>query len=243
MLTPEIKQEILNLREKKLTPKQIARKMGVKVSSVSQFLKEQATQITIEKEKKGELAPVFKVLVNEECAQDLLDNSEEFEVGERGLGIVLVSRQIPHRFQRYEVATYLVDYWCLGVKDAIPPRKLNQEKLDNFIEHCYENFVDYREISLEQAQGIVYGAVNYADSLGLSPHKDFEKGRKFLGEWSGKPELTFGREGKPYYFSGPYDNSQKIIKTLEEKVGRDNFDFTIVNEGSGLSGISQWLLE
>ena len=37
----------------------------------------------------------------------------------------------------------------------------------------------------------------------------------------------FGKNGKPYYFSGPYDNPEKIIAKLRESVGEGNFKYTI----------------
>ena len=47
-LTSQQQTEILALRDKKLTPKQIARKLGCKVSDVSQFLKNTAAAIATE---------------------------------------------------------------------------------------------------------------------------------------------------------------------------------------------------
>lgn len=67
--------------------------------------------------------------------------------------------------------------------------------------------------------------MEYAVQLGFSPHSDFEKTRSHLGEWSGEPKIHCGRNGKPFYVSGPYDNPMKILKTLREKVGEGNFDY------------------
>ncbi len=46
-------------------------------------------------------------------------------------------------------------------------------------------------ITLEQAQAIVFGAIDYAADLGFKPHKDFQKTKKHLGTWNGQPKLTF----------------------------------------------------
>ena len=63
---------------------------------------------------------------------------------------------------------------------------------------------DYREISLEQAQAIIFGAVEYADQLGLKPHPDFEAAKAHLGKPSEeKLSIEFGRQGEPFYVSGP----------------------------------------
>jgi hypothetical protein len=93
---------------------------------------------------------------------------------------------------------------------------------------AYQGFPDgYQEITLQQAQAIVYGAVNYATELGFKPHKDFQKTENHLGTWNGQPKLTFGRQGKPYFISGPYDNSERIMQTLRQNVGEGNFDYLV----------------
>jgi hypothetical protein len=44
-------------------------------------------------------------------------------------------------------------------------------------------------------------------------------------------EVEFGRNGKPFFASGPDDNAEMIIKHLTAKLGEGNFDYLIaVNE-------------
>jgi len=43
--------------------------------------------------------------------------------------------------------------------------------------------------------------------------------------------LKFGRDGKPFYFQGPYDNTAKIFKALRESVGDGNFNYFVEMEG------------
>jgi hypothetical protein len=54
-MTPAQEQEILNLRTLKLTPKQIAWKLGIKVLEVNATIHNQAEQRTSERLVKGEL--------------------------------------------------------------------------------------------------------------------------------------------------------------------------------------------
>ncbi|NET31117.1 MAG: DNA-binding response regulator [Cyanothece sp. SIO1E1] len=227
-MQPEQEQEIIHLRTRKLTPKQIARKLGLKVSEVTAVVKAQAEQATLMRIEKGELDPIAQCLVNTNCAKILLEsNAEERKKlekeGAAGLGCVLVARTFRNRLK---VCTYLVDYWCLGVKDAIEPRQLGAVKYENFLKMVYARFPDgYQDITLEQAQAIVLGAVDYAAKLGLQPHADFEKARSHLGQWDDQLQLEFGRDGKPFYISGPYDDPQKIVSALRENVGEGNYDF------------------
>lgn len=228
-------QEILSLREKKLTPKQIARKMGLKVSDVTGFLKEQAEQAAIAREESGELPPVFECLVNANCIprlfppeDELLTQSEDDleNISDPGMAIVTVTRS--PGFNRFITCSYLVDYWCLGVKDASGPRKYNRSEYERITALYYESFIGGAEkISLTEAQGIIWGAVEYAEKLGLKPHHDFEKAKKYLGEWDGEVKLEFGKNGKPFYTSGPYDNSASIINTLNKSVGEGNYNCMI----------------
>lgn len=62
---------------------------------------------------------------------------------------------------------------------------------------------------------LVFGAVEYARSLGFESHPDFEKARGHLGPWTGPSAITFGRDGKPFYIQGSYDDPSYVMKALE----------------------------
>lgn len=106
-----------------------------------------------------------------------------------------------------------------------------------FLEFCEDRFEEpFVEITLEQAQAIVYGAVDYARSLGFEPHKDFNtKAQIYLGL---RPEtlipIEFGKDGQPFFISGPNDNAEKVVKTLEASVGAGNFHYMAASGGSDL---------
>jgi hypothetical protein len=59
---------------------------------------------------------------------------------------------------------------------------------------------------------LVFGAVDYAQSFGLSPHSDFRHARRLLDGID--PTLCadrfeFGQDGKPLYIRGPYESPEK----------------------------------
>ena len=65
----------------------------------------------------------------------------------------------------------------------------------------------------------------YARELGFEPHADF--GRAAGGSWghgTGECQLTFGRDGKPMYISGPDDDGERIIGKLRRGLGDGNYD-------------------
>lgn len=241
-MTPEQEQAIADLRSRHVAPKQIARQLGLRPAEVTAFLKAQAEQSTHLRKASGELNPVFQCLVNKSCLPSLTgtlnpptqtsnpidetpDVANALEL-DNGFAIVTVARQAG--FNRIEIGTYLVDLWCLGVKDAVELRTVDPMRYRDFVDYAYAKFPDgYTEISLEMAQAIVFGAEQYAAKLGFQPHRDFAKTRSHLGPWSGEPVLNFGHNDKPFYVSGPYDNPLKVLKTLRENVGEGNFDYLI----------------
>lgn len=228
-MTPEQQQEITELRARNLTPKQIARKLELRAAEVTAYIKEQAEEKTLARVASGELEPVCECFVNANCADYYLhDNPEPIEETEgnldQGLALVCITRQA--KYDRFTICTYLLDLWCLGVKDTMGPRQLNSSEYKQMLNYTYQCFPEgTQKITLEQAQSLVYSAVEYADQLGFKPHQDFQQSKAHLGKWSGQPKLQMGRNGKPFYVSGPYDNPETIINILRQNVGEGNFDY------------------
>ncbi|MHB1501138.1 MAG: helix-turn-helix domain-containing protein [Candidatus Dormibacteria bacterium] len=151
------------------------------------------------------------------------------EDGPAGTGLVLVAAAAPHRRpNKVSCCGYLLDVHCLGVKDALGPKTLMREELDHFLQQffaCWE--APPVPAPLDLAKELVFGAVSYAAGLGFQPHPDFRKAAPILGEPPEKLSIKFGWHGRPRYASGPFDDPQAVLRTLEEKVGPDNFDFMI----------------
>ena len=139
---------------------------------------------------------------------------------------MLVARE--HRYGRVSVCGYLVDTWCLGAKDTLGPRVMNLSELPGFVKTYFGAFEgDALAAPIELAQHLVLGAVAYARSLGFQPEEGFAATAGHLGSLDGPSAITFGKEGKPYYIEGPYDNSVRNMRTLERSVGKDNFTFMV----------------
>ncbi len=221
-MTPEQTQEIIQWRDKKLSPKEIARQMGLRPAEVTAFLRDYAEQNPTAKT----LMPLLGCFINNSAVERLLKGDDrqgsDSSTG-GGLSELLVVRKESFR---YEVSAFLVDYWCLGVKNVLF-KKCDERKYELMLEKVEETFGEpFKEISIEQAQAIVFGAVDYAATLGLQPHADFEKAKQSLGvRLDNLQAIQFGKDGKPFYFCGPHDNQMKIIQTLKEHVGDGNFDY------------------
>lgn len=158
-----------------------------------------------------------------------------------GLAVIYGTRIMPSG--NLICANYLVDIFCLGVKDTawyfnISPSSYKESVRENYDGAGLKDI----EINPNLAQNIIYGAVEYAESLGFSPHKDFNITEYLLSPADEIPfiEIPFGQNGQPLYISGPFDNVRLILKKLEKAVGKGNFKF-ILNTGLNEYGFDDWL--
>lgn len=232
-MTPDQIAEIQRLRDRKVAPKQIARKLGLRPADVKVAIQQQAEAQTQSMLSENGLPPVEGCWANGAMVKALFsdENQDEEEVT-LGIGPVLVVRKLRNR---RTASLFLVDYYCLGVKNAEPYEFSNDEKFRMLKSVAFSQFPEGAvEISLMQAQAIVFGAEDYARKLGFEPHRDYAEAKGVLGDRpDALPDLEFGRDGMPFYFDGPYDNPQKVIRTLEQSVGAGNFHY-MLQAGSSL---------
>src|SRR6266545_1040861 len=148
------------------------------------------------------------------------------DAGAQGLVSVLVTRQ--ERYGKVRLCGWLVDVYCLGVKDVVGPRVMDERRAAELTGSFFAAYQARRlEAPLELAQHLVFGAVAYARGLGFEPAPGFAATTGQLGSWTGPSAIRFGRDGKPFFVQGPHDNADAILRTLERSVGRDNFTFLV----------------
>ncbi len=141
-----------------------------------------------------------------------------------GLAGVMVARA--DRSSRVTVCGWLVDVFCLGVKDAVGPRTMSSSNLFDFSRRFFSAFDDTgRTVPLELAQQVVHGAIAYAASFGFTPHPDFTDTAAYLGPAPPEVPIRFGRDGTPFYISGPRDNPRQVIAALEATAGAGNYHY------------------
>lgn len=161
---------------------------------------------------------------------------------EGGLATIVVARRQPNGDIVY--GCYLVDVFCLGVKNAfcnadIPISQFRREVLPKAV------YGDTPQpISAALANEIIYGAIEYAAQWGFRPHRDYKQAQLILDppdahEKSGKVE--FGKDGKPLYISGPYDNPDALLRQLNRTAGEGNYDYLMrIGEPSEWEEDEQW---
>jgi hypothetical protein len=80
------------------------------------------------------------------------------------------------------------------------------------------------------------GAVEYAKQLGFNPDPDYYYSKEIFGTIdfaSCQETIEYGKDGKPFYFAGPYDDVDRIMNHLTQRLGRDGFHFVIPMDPSG----------
>ncbi len=148
---------------------------------------------------------------------------------------MLVARR--HRTNRVSVCGYLVDTYCLGVKDTLGPHVMSDRDLPAFVHAYFDAFGPAGlplRAPLELARHLVYGGVDAARRLGFEPHADFAAAAEHLGPWVEASAITFGKDGAPFYVAGPYDHAEAVVSTLTASVGEGNFTFAVPLGASGL---------
>ena len=120
-----------------------------------------------------------------------------------GCGYLVVSRFKADG--RVESGFFLLDVFCLGVKDA------------GF--HCFNSIADYRGSLLNRlfpnedlvrmtaaaARKLTEDAISYARGLGFSPGVDYKKASRVFGGITTvdcDEEFMFGKDHKPLYIQG-----------------------------------------
>jgi hypothetical protein len=145
-----------------------------------------------------------------------------------GIGNVIVSRRMPNGF--IGAAFFLVDVFCLGVKDAFYD-VLSPAEYDHRVSGLQQE--TFRAIQPACARKLVEGAETYARDLGFPPHPGYQRARQIFGDLDATAcptRYVFGRDGKPFFMSGPYDTparSRSIIDTLTQRCGPEGFHYTV----------------
>jgi len=151
------------------------------------------------------------------------DESGEADDAEAGLVAVLVARE--HRYDKVAVCGWLVDVYCMGVRDVLGPRAIAGREVPAFVERYFDGFPGAPvEAPIGLARQLVWGAVEYARGLGFEPAPDFEPSTGHLGALDGKSDITFGRNGRPTFVRRPQDDAASVLTRLEAAVGKDGFD-------------------
>ena len=127
---------------------------------------------------------------------------------------------------------FLVDLGCLGVKKSFC--------------HIFESYSGYSQLRADMqeeqrlvsanpnlAAKIIREGVAYADRFGFEPAPGYQETMLLLSDADADAcdvLIPLGREGKPFFVSGPHDDVSQILTQLEKAAGPDGFDYLVLAE-------------
>ncbi len=151
----------------------------------------------------------------------------------QGMANVFVARHRPDG--SVDHAVFLVDLYCLGVKDVICELGGSPAEFREFFDHRYPPEFKH-PFEPAAAKKMIEGAVAYAESLGFAPHRDYRKARKVLSGIDASTcdrTFTFGRDGKPCFIKGSddsVDRVERVLGMLEARFGPDGFTYEVSDD-------------
>jgi hypothetical protein len=145
---------------------------------------------------------------------------------------ILVARRSPTG--QIATGTFLVDLGCLGVKSAFGSL-FNTRREYRELRNSITSQQKMTKADIDLVAKIIREAVAYARELGFRPDPDYRDAIPVLGD--ADPDACSvqvplgGKDGKPAFFAGPYDNVDRIVAQLTRKLGPGGFHFMIGIEG------------
>lgn len=129
---------------------------------------------------------------------------------------------------RVAIASFAVDLGCLGVKSAFANPNISVAMYEQRLVYGQST----RQVLFDPscAVKLIQGAYGYAKQLGFEPDPDYYYAREIFGEIEAErcnDAFEYGKDGKPLYVAGPYDDVDKIIDHLRRKLGPDGFHYVI----------------
>ncbi len=170
--------------------------------------------------------------VRRAAAQPLHACHVQDSIFQTGVGMVFLSRKTGARDRA--LSGFLVDAYCLGVKDAMF-RELDEDEMDQLLDELGTT-APLIPVDPPYARKLLRDAAAYAESLGLPPHPDYPTAELLFGDVAADAcgvTFEFGHEGRPLYVPGPGESPTQIRRRIERlrlRLGDDGFDFDLLED-------------
>ena len=134
---------------------------------------------------------------------------------------------------RVEVGFFLLDVFCLGVKDADFCHVHSiADYQDGFIDRLFSdgNSVRMRPVAPRK---LIEDTISYARGLGFSPTAAYKKANRVFGGITTADcdeQFVFGKDGKPRYIQGRPNSParvERIRHALEARCGEGRYHYTV----------------
>lgn len=153
--------------------------------------------------------------------------SNDWEQGS-GLVQIILTRQQPN--EKICCGIYLVDKYCLGLKNTFAKVNLSPERFQEIFDKSASK-QPLTKCPIELAHEMIYASIDYAAKFGFEPQSDWAQTQYILeprGQLKERYKLKFGKNGKPLFIPGPYDDTNKILKQLEATAGHGKYDYILM---------------
>jgi hypothetical protein len=154
------------------------------------------------------------------------------------MGNVVVAKQASDGM--IAVSAFVLDVFCLGVKDAfftlLSEREYEQQLKAGLARSAGVHYFEAAHVTC--VKKLIEGAVAYAHGLGFKPHSDYEVANRILDSMdsvSCPVRYSYGKDGKPFYIQGPHETpsrAKKIIEKLRSKCGDGGYDYVVEAGGN-----------
>lgn len=146
---------------------------------------------------------------------------------ENGISQIIVTRIRPSG--NLAVGIFLVDTFCIGVKDATYYTNMSESEFSDMIQR-YESGPGLEKILYDEAHNIIYGAIGYAEDAGIKPAKDFKIAQYILEEDTENIpliEYEYGKNGKHFLVINKDRREMPYLHKLKMTLVND-FDYIMV---------------
>jgi hypothetical protein len=151
------------------------------------------------------------------------------ELWNSGIGHVIVARK--SSLGDIAVSLYLIDTYCLGIKDCFI-RLVSPLEYKEILERVTLSTGELQSVTPSYASTLIHRAKDYAMQIGFKPHTDFIKVQWMLKDIPIDNTLmfAFGKDNKPLYVQGPNESQsdvRRIMQTLKNNLGEDKYNYVV----------------
>lgn len=150
------------------------------------------------------------------------------DIAEYGEGHIFVTRH--HTGGRVSLGFFLVDIYCLGVKDSFFRLRMDGDEADEL----FDGMDNLRECSYDEAHNWIYGAIAFAEEAGIAPDKSFALTQYFLEEDTDDIpliEYEFGKNGQHFLVARSRLEASRYLPLLRKNLGEGNFKYIVADDG------------
>lgn len=144
---------------------------------------------------------------------------------ESGIGWIFVTRR--RKSGNLIVGVFLVDFYCMGVKDGIYSDNMTEEEMQ---ERFFDNMpVEFKEITYPEVHNMILGAAEFAGEADIPQCKEYSILQYILEpDTDDIPliEYEYGKNGKYLLVCGPDSTDKYLIPGLQKRLG-EKFEYIL----------------